>query len=117
MICKFGSEAVRMRVRNLPSNAFSCGLAILAVAVILSAVIAQGQETPSSLSYTYTSFDYPGAIYTEAMGINTAGVVVGAYTDTNDVTHGFALLPTGKFENLDYPNAISTVLARINDSN
>ena len=36
----------------------------------------------------YKSFDYPGAIFTEATGINPGGVIVGLYTDSAAVTHG-----------------------------
>jgi hypothetical protein len=115
--CKFRSEPILMRGRNLPTRAFFSVLVILTAGALLPGILTYGQETGSSPAYTFTSYDYPGAIFTEAMGINTVGVVVGAYADASGVTHGFALLPTGKFERLDYPGAISTVLARINDSN
>ncbi len=45
---------------------------------------------------SYTSFDYPGAVFTEATGINPAGVVCGIYigpTDPTGVNHGFIRTP------------------------
>jgi hypothetical protein len=41
----------------------------------------------------YTSFDYPGAVFTEATGINPGGVIVGLYTDSAGATHGFIRTP------------------------
>ena len=41
----------------------------------------------------YTSFDYPGAAFTEATGINPGGVIVGLYTDSAGATHGFIRTP------------------------
>jgi hypothetical protein len=41
----------------------------------------------------YTSFDFPGAILTEAVGIDPSGVIVGLYTDSCNVTHGFIRTP------------------------
>lgn len=38
---------------------------------------------------TYTSIDYPGALWTIANGINNAGIIVGVYMDSNGNGHGF----------------------------
>jgi hypothetical protein len=37
----------------------------------------------------YIAFDVPGAISSNPLAINDDGVIVGAYTDRNGVTHGF----------------------------
>jgi hypothetical protein len=37
----------------------------------------------------YTTFDFPGAIWTTVQGINNAGHMVGAYWDSNWNLHGF----------------------------
>jgi hypothetical protein len=42
---------------------------------------------------SYTSFDYPGASFTEGTGINALGVVVGIFTDSAGNTHGFIRTP------------------------
>jgi probable HAF family extracellular repeat protein len=39
----------------------------------------------------YTSFDYPGASFTEAYGINDNGQIVGFYEDANGHDHGFSV--------------------------
>jgi hypothetical protein len=51
------------------------------------------------------SFDVPGSITTYALGITSAGVVVGDYTDTNNVLHGFTYDTSGNFVTLDAPGA------------
>ena len=62
---------------------------------------------------TYTQIDVPGAVVTGAWGINTAGDVVGQFTDTTG-NHGF-LLRGGVFTALDVPNASYTSAIGIND--
>jgi len=41
----------------------------------------------------YTSIDFPAAIGKHSIAINPAGTIVGTYTDTNNVTHGFFAVP------------------------
>ncbi|MGB2662631.1 MAG: hypothetical protein WAK48_01420 [Candidatus Acidiferrum sp.] len=41
----------------------------------------------------FTSFDYPGAIFTEATGINPGGVIVGVFEDFSGNVHGFIRTP------------------------
>jgi hypothetical protein len=54
---------------------------------------------PSSLSRfllnkgTFTRFDPPGSIFTEAIGINAAGHIVGDYIDASGKLHGFLVTP------------------------
>jgi probable HAF family extracellular repeat protein len=63
---------------------------------------------------TYTQIDYPGGTQTLAIGINTAGDVVGTYTD-GLVQRGF-LLSGGGFTTIDYPDVSkTTILFGIND--
>jgi hypothetical protein len=84
--------------------------------VILSAALVVAQAT-SSISFTFTSFDYPGAIATQPLGINKAGTIVGYYVDASFVSHGFARLQNGTFIRIDYPGSTETLLFGINDSN
>jgi probable HAF family extracellular repeat protein len=79
-------------------------LCLLALCLVSSVVLAQG---------TYTQIDVPGAQFTVATGIDTAGDVVGYYNDTFG-THGF-LLSAGVFTTLDVPNAPETVAFGMND--
>jgi hypothetical protein len=71
--------------------------------------------TPVGLAVTYTTIDYPGATYTLALGINTAGDIVGAYTDPTFRYHGF-LLSQGIFTTIDAPGSAGTYATGINDN-
>ena len=55
--------------------------------------IAGGFYGSLRIAGAYTSIDFPAAIGTHAQGINPAGAIVGIYTDTNKVTHGFLAVP------------------------
>lgn len=69
---------------------------------------------PSASSLT---FDYPGAVYTQALGVNKAGSIVGIYQDTTGL-HGFlhrgSDFSTG-FSAINVPNAFLTEAQGIND--
>lgn len=41
----------------------------------------------------YTTFDYPGSVWTLAFGLNSSSAVVGAYADTSGVIHGYVRTP------------------------
>jgi uncharacterized membrane protein len=54
--------------------------------------------------------------YTQALGINLNGQIVGAYYDpVAQKEHGF-LLSKGKYTSIDYPNAEGTYAYGINDN-
>ncbi len=55
----------------------------------------------------FTIFDPPGAISSTASTVNPSGAVVGAYTDSGGVTHGY-LLQNGTYTTIDFPGAIFT---------
>jgi hypothetical protein len=72
---------------------------------------------------SFTVFNPPGTgpSGSSANGINTAGVIVGTYTDTNSVQHGYIRNLDGTFTVLDDPNAgqspgTGTSAGRINDT-
>jgi hypothetical protein len=64
----------------------------------------------------YTSIDFPGAIATEALGINNKSNfdIVGDYTDAHGIVHGF-LLSGNTFSTIDAPFAVNTAVYAIND--
>jgi len=64
--------------------------------------VALAQDQP-----VFSTFDYPGAVFTNAQGLNPEGDIVGYYTDTLGKQHGF-LLSEGNFTSIDYPGAIAT---------
>lgn len=57
--------------------------------------------------FHFTSIDVPGAMATNAQGINPEGDIVGIYVDATGKQHGF-LLRDGQFETLDFPGATLT---------
>jgi uncharacterized membrane protein len=64
---------------------------------------------------TYTKFDYPGAMATDALGVNQAGDIIGTYFDIDGFEHGF-LLSGDVFTPIDYGSEFSaTIASGIND--
>jgi uncharacterized membrane protein len=55
----------------------------------------------------FTSFDPLGAISSEASTVNPSGAVVGSYTDSGGVGHGY-LRYHGTFTTIDFPGATFT---------
>jgi uncharacterized membrane protein len=62
---------------------------------------------------TFTSIDFPGSIFTSAHAINSAGQIVGRYTDAEGTNHGW-LLSGGEFTTIDFPDAAFTGATEIN---
>ena len=60
-----------------------------------------------------TSIDYPGATFTNALGINPQGEVVGRYMMAGGPFHGYLLTAAG-FTTIDAPGAVSTHAWQIN---
>jgi len=59
-----------------------------------------------TLSFTFTTIDYPGAASTFAAGINNSGQIVGGYFLSDGSRHGF-LYSAGAFTAIDDPSATS----------
>lgn len=76
-------------------------------------------ETPPYESFTVsalgviTSFNPFGAVSSFASAVNPSGTVVGIYTDSGGVTHGYQLYQ-GNFTSNDFPNSIFTFNGGIN---
>jgi probable HAF family extracellular repeat protein len=65
---------------------------------------------------TVSQIDVPNATYTDAVGINNRGEIVGSFMDAQGRLHGF-VLRRGTFTTLDFPaqGATNTVAKGIND--
>ena len=85
-----------------------CASALAAVALVATASAAEAQ-------YAYTKIMYPGSTWTEASGINDVGQVVGTYTDTAGIAHGF-LYQNGVYTKMDYPGKAHNYAFGINDA-
>jgi len=86
---------------------------ILALLVLCVSLI-HAQSSSDALNLTFTTIDVPGAVATDVYGINTAGEIVGGYTD-GSTDHGF-LYSNGSFTFFDYPGQYKTFPFGINDS-
>jgi len=58
-------------------------------------------------TFSFTDVNYPGASLTVASGINDSGQIVGYYSDTSGVGHGF-LLSAGTYTTIDCPSPYTT---------
>jgi hypothetical protein len=65
----------------------------------------------------FTMLDFPGSVFTQALGLNNAGQVVGDYVDAGGFMHGFVYyVATGTYQSVDDPNGIgTTTINGIND--
>jgi hypothetical protein len=63
-----------------------------------------------------TTLDYPGAMSTQALGVNDGDEVVGVYTDSDMSMHGFTWTPDRGFQTVDDPNGVgTTTINGVND--
>jgi len=77
---------------------------ILGFVLALAAASTAADKPP--LTFKFKKFTVPGAVQTNAGGINNTGVIVGQYEDKNLVLHGF-ILQGKKLTKLDDPNGTS----------
>jgi len=82
---------------------------------LLLAVLLFSLFVPLGNAVTWTTIDYPGAKHTFALGINSAGEIVGLYYDSALNLHAF-LDVNGTLTSFDYPGATSTAAYGVNDS-
>jgi uncharacterized membrane protein len=92
--------------RHAALRKFGTGLAGIALALI-------GLANQAAADPTFTSLDYPGAVFTAADDINTSGQISGWYIDTSGVFHGF-VLDNGNYTSITFPGAPHTSVLGIN---
>lgn len=85
------------------------------VPVVVIVVLGLARVSGQGPGRVFSSIDFPGAVLTNAQGINAAGEIVGLYTDTGGKTHGF-VMSGGDYRSVDYPGAKSTQLRGIGPS-
>ena len=62
-------------------------------------------------------FQYPGSTFTQALGLNNRGMVVGTYNDKSGTAHGFTYNVASKtFRAVNVPKSTSTVVNGLNDN-
>ena len=78
-------------------------------------LVAMMSVRPVAAQFRFDFFDAPDATITFARGINNAGEIVGAFTDTNFETAGFHIR-NGSMTTVRLPNTFSLELNGINDA-
>lgn len=58
---------------------------------------------------TFTTLDFPGSTFTQALGLNNSGWVVGTYLDSGGLSHGF-VYNHPKFMSIDDPDGVGTTV-------
>ncbi len=62
------------------------------------------------------TLDAPGSTFTQALGLNNKGQVVGFYLDADGNSHGFVWTSAAGYQTIDHPKGIGTTLVNgIND--
>ena len=89
---------------------------LLSVAVVLCALLTNAfSQIYTSVKFQYATVAYPGAVSTNANGINDGNVIVGSYFDRNFSVHGF-VYRNGKYARLDFPGSTETEVLGISNT-
>src|SRR6476646_8261658 len=85
----------------------SCWTMLSMIAFLAIAPMAAGSSA-NAATFSFTQIDVPGASFTQALGINNAGQIVGSFNNSTGV-HGFLTNNTGgSFTPIDVPGAFFT---------
>jgi hypothetical protein len=106
-----------MKKANRSASAAVFVFGALAVTFLLITSTGHASFRQPAPKFNFVSLDYPGAIATTASGINstTSPAIVGDYTDTNGVMHGYVRTSNGTFTSYDYPGSTGTSFWGINN--
>ena len=80
--------------------------ALVAAVCVLAGAVMTGAERP----FAYSEVVVPGAVVTNAQGINAGGTIVGSYRDSTNRTHGF-VWEQGVVTTIDYRDAAGNLAA------
>src|SRR5204863_4738038 len=102
-------KTLQGRLTDRPKESVALGLALALVMLGVS-------SSSFAQSFTFTSFDAPGAgqAGTFPFSINSRGLIVGYFQDPSGATHGFLRNSIGAVSAFDVPGSISTVPQSIN---
>src|SRR5437588_312582 len=78
-------------------------------------VLAIASTMSAQVTFTFSTVDVPGSIFTRAHNINHQGDIVGLFAIVRGTGHGF-LLHNGQFKQIDYPGSTFTSARGINGS-
>jgi hypothetical protein len=80
-------------------------LSRLIPACITGSALFFGVMSALGQSFSFSSVNYPGAVFTVPQGINPGGDIVGLYGDSAGITHGFVLRKGEEPAGIDYPDS------------
>lgn len=86
---------------------------LLSLVAVLATAVAP--RAAAATTYSYKVIAPPGAIDTQALGVNDLGEVVGEFSNSNPGAQGF-LYDDGTYATVAYPGATSTVPFWIDDT-
>lgn len=92
-------------MNNRIKRVFLATLVLMALTLVMVPSLPAGAVRAAEQPYVFTTVDFPGAVYTQANGINAGGDIVGLYVDINSKWHGF-LFSGGVFSTIDFPDNI-----------
>jgi hypothetical protein len=75
----------------------------------------EGPSDAVTCKPAFQTLDYPGAQFTNIIGVNDAGAIVGRFGDGNGNVHGFIKQQGRQFQQLDVPGSILTAALAINN--
>ena len=81
----------------MPHNAFR--------SVVLGLLAASAMGAQANAGQVWTTFDPPGSVETTAIAVNAHGLIVGGYSDSNAVRHGFLRTVDETITPFDEPDA------------
>ena len=102
------SSNIKSILKSLSPRFRSAGTAAIMLTLLLA-------YTARLKAQTYIPIIYPGAVVTEAHGINAFGQIVGSWTDASGNTHGF-LYNAGIYTSFDFPGSSQTTPYGINNA-
>jgi len=87
------------------------------VALLFAATLTCSAQvsTPPAGNFKFKSIDVPGAVSTDAEGINNLGQIAGSFRDSSGVTAGY-VQDGDQIRKIQFPNATRTFGACINNS-
>lgn len=86
--------------------------------VLLPVVLALAAISAPAQGFKATRLNPPGSSYTTAEGVNTQGIVVGAFTKPGGTLQGFSYDSSAKtYKTFTYPGALNTIPLGVNDAN
>ncbi len=88
----------RSHVSKIPSGAIALLVAVMAIVLFSS-------SPARAATGRITNFDPPGSVNSSPAAINLGGVIVGTFTDTQNLRHGFMRDAAGVITVLDAPGA------------